>query len=108
MTGVQTCALPILIALKQNKNLLGKAGEDCKGITFQKNSDGSMIYFDLVDTVNNRTYRIVHSNGVTADKKVDLAGYTLYLDTLNKSDLALTSETVVDNYQTIIAYKALN
>ncbi len=97
-----------LIALKQNKNLLGKAGEDCKGITFQKNSDGSMIYFDLVDTVNNRTYRIVHSNGVTADKKVDLAGYTLYLDTLNKSDLALTSETVVDNYQTIIAYKALN
>ncbi|MDE7384890.1 MAG: type I pullulanase [Anaeroplasmataceae bacterium] len=95
-----------LIALKQNTAVFGKDGAACKEIVVNTNADGSMLTFDLVDTVNNRTYRIVHSNGVTAsDKTVNLEGYTLYLDTLNKTDLTLTASTTVDNYQTIIAYK---
>ncbi|MDE6241154.1 MAG: type I pullulanase [Anaeroplasmataceae bacterium] len=96
-----------LVALKQNTGLFGKSGAECKNITVTTNADGSLITYDLVDTANNRTYRIVHSNGVTAsDKKVNLEGYTLYLDTLNQTGLALTSETVVSDYQTIIAYKS--
>ncbi len=97
-----------LIALKHNKGLFGKSGEECKEITIQTNKDGSLIYYDLVDTVNQVSYRIVHSNGVAAqDKQVDLAGYTLYLDTLGKSDLTLTAQTTLDAYQTIIASKPL-
>ncbi len=99
----------LLISLKHNKALFGKSGEDCKNIEIHTNSDGSMIYYDLVDTVNNVSYRIVHSNGVSAsDKVVNLEGYTLYLDTLNKTDLTLTASTTVDAYQTIIAYKSLS
>ena len=72
------------------------------------NENKSMIYYDLVDKVNNCTYRIVHSNGVSsADKVVDLEGYTLYLDTLNTENLTLTNETPIREYQTIIAYKSL-
>ncbi|MDE7263387.1 MAG: type I pullulanase [Anaeroplasmataceae bacterium] len=96
-----------LIALKQNTNLFGKSGTDCKNIDVTTNSDGSMIMYDIVDTVKNCTYRIVHSNGVSAsDKVVNLEGYSLYLDTLNLQGLSLTANTVISNYQTIIAFKA--
>ena len=94
-----------LIALKQNKALFAKSNEDCAKILIQFNDDASMIYFDIVDEVNHRTYRIIHSNGVSATKVVDLEGYTVYLDTLNTENLNLTSQTVIENYQTIIAYK---
>ena len=95
-----------LIALKQNKELFAKPNEALPNILIQMNSDGSMIYFDLTDSVNHKEYRIILSNGVSADDKVvDLNGYTLYLDTLNKTNLNLTSKTVIENYQTIIACK---
>ncbi len=96
-----------LIALKQNANLFGKSGTECKAITVNQNEDGSLLWYDLVDTEANRTYRIVHSNGVSKAKTVDLNGYTLYLDTLN-TGVSLTSETSIEGYQTIIAYKDLN
>ena len=94
-----------LIALKQNKALFAKPNESLTSILIQYNSDASLIYFDLTDNSNNKEYRIILSNGVTGDKVVNLEGYTLYLDTLNKTNLNLTSETVIENYQTIIAYK---
>lgn len=97
-----------LISLKQNANLFGKTADSVKGIEVKTNKTGSMIYYDVVDTVNHVSYRIIHSNGVKAeDKKVDLAGYTLYLDTLNSNDLVLSNSTQVSEYQTIIAYKNL-
>ncbi|MCH5180655.1 MAG: type I pullulanase [Erysipelotrichales bacterium] len=97
-----------LIALKHNTALFGLSGEDSKKIEIKTNSDGSMIYYDLLDSVNNVSYRIVHSNGVSAeDKVVDLSGYELYLDTLNLEGFTLSANTKVQNYQTIIAYKNL-
>ncbi len=96
-----------LIALKQNGNLFGKSAADCKAITVNQNEDGSLLWYELIDTEANRIYRIVHSNGVDSAKVVDLGGYTLYLDTLN-SGVTLTSETTIGAYQTIIAYKNLN
>ena len=60
-------------------------------------------------TEANLEYVIIHSNGVNAnDKTFNLEGYTLYLDTLNVSGLELTANTVISNYQTIIAYKNIN
>ena len=93
-----------LVSLKQNGNLFGKSADDCKAITVHQNEDGSLLWYDLEDTEANRTYRIVHSNGVASTKVVDLNGYTLYLDTLN-SEISLTGETSLAGYQTIIAYK---
>ena len=97
-----------LIAIKQNSNLLGISNDECRQITVNTNSNGSLIYYTLTDKAANVQYIIVHSNGVNAsDKKVNLEGYTLYLDTLN-SGLELTQNTVISNYQTIIAYKNIN
>lgn len=97
-----------LIKLKQNAGLFGKDGNACKEITIQTNEDGSLIYYDLVDTVNQRSYRIAHCNGVVgSNRKVDFNGYTLYLNTLNSTNLVLNTETTLSDYQTIIAYKDL-
>ena len=50
--------------------------------------------------------KVIHANGgVPAGTTTDLAGYTLYLDTLNINGLTLTNATPVAKYQTIIAYK---
>ena len=94
-----------LIALKQNGNILGLNGEAAKVIKINSNSDGSLIWFDLVDASTNTTYRIIHSNGVSkATKTVDLSGFELYLDTLN-SNVTLSATTQIQAYQTIIATK---
>ena len=94
-----------LISLKQNKALFAKDALSLKDVNINSNSDGSLIYFDLTDTVNKKQYRIVYSNGVSSTKVINLEGYNLYLDTLNKSNFTLSSNTTIDNYQTIIAYK---
>ena len=96
-----------LISLKQNSALFGKNSQGIKNITINTNSDGSLIYYDVIDTVNNVSYRIVHSNGVNSSKVVDLSGYTLYLDTLNLDGFVLSAATNIASYQTIIAYKNL-
>ena len=94
-----------LIELKHNKALLGLESSASKNITISGNTDGSLLYYDLSD--GTYTYRIVHSNGVSKNAKtVDLSGYELWLDTLNTSNLNLTSSTTINNYQTIIARKA--
>ena len=96
-----------LIALKKNGNLFGLTGDAAKNITINFNDNKSMMWYDLVDTANNVTYRIVHSNGVSGTKSVNLEGYSIYLDTLN-SNVELKAETIVADYQTIIAKKSLN
>ena len=97
-----------LIELKKNNVLFGLTGDEAKNIEIKFNSNKSLIWYDLVDTTNNVTYRIIHSNGVSAtDKIIDLSGYELYLDTLN-SNVEFTISTVISDYQTIIAKKTLN
>jgi len=95
-----------LIALKQNANVFGKdATEIAQDMTVEKNDNGSLIIIRVKDTLNKIEYVICHSNGVNGTKVVNLDGYTLYLDTLNQSNLKLTAETTVSPYQTIIATK---
>ena len=98
-----------LIALDTTTDLFNKDAAGCKEIAVVVNDDANLIVYDVVDTASNRTYRIVHSNGYVTEnaKTVDLAGYTLYLDTLNTQGLSLSSATPVAEYQTIIAYKDL-
>ena len=93
-----------LIALKQNGNILGLDGNACKNITINSSTDGSLIWYDLVDASTNTTYRIIHNNGSSSSNSVNLAGFTLYLDTLN-SGVTFSSSTQIKPYQTIIATK---
>lgn len=93
-----------LIALKQNGNILGLDGNACKNITINSSTDGSLIWYDLVDASTNTTYRIIHNNGASSNNTVNLAGFTLYLDTLN-SGVTFSSSTQIKPYQTIIATK---
>ena len=96
-----------LIALKQNADVFGKnATQIASDVTVEKNENGSLIIMKIKDTSNNLEYIICHSNGVNGTKVVNLEGYTLYLDTLNQSNLELTSETRLSPYQTIIASKS--
>ena len=96
-----------LIALKQNANVFGKdATAIAQDVTIEKNDNGSLIIMKVKDTLNKVEYIICHSNGVNGTKVVNLEGYTLYLDTLNQSNLKLTAETNVAPYQTIIATKS--
>lgn len=96
-----------LIKLKQNTAVFGKTAEKiASDVTITKNSDGSLITMTITDNLNKVEYIICHSNGVSSNQKiVNLSGYTLYLDTLNLTNLRLTDSTIVNSYQTIIAYR---
>jgi pullulanase len=65
--------------------------------------DGSVISVHFCDEATGRDYVIYHANGYAKDQVVDLAGYTLVLDTLNTGK-KLTKNTRLEPYQTIIAY----
>ena len=47
------------------------------------NVTANQIVFDIVDTANNKVYRIVHNNGYKTDQlaTVDMSGFELYLNT---------------------------
>jgi PKD repeat protein len=95
-----------LIALKQNANVFGKdATAIASDVSIEKNDNGSLIIMKVKDTLNKVEYIICHSNGVSGTKVVNFEGYQLYLDTLNQSNLVLSSTTTISPYQTIIAYK---
>lgn len=98
-----------LIALKQNANVFGKNASDiASDVQISTNDQNSLITMTIVDRINKVEYIICHSNGVsspTVIKRADLAGYTLYLDTLNVENLTLKDGMRVQDYQTIIAYK---
>lgn len=96
-----------LIKLKQNTAVFGKTAEKIASeVTITKNSDGSLITMTITDNLNKVEYIICHSNGVSSNQKIiNLSGYTLYLDTLNLTNLRLTDSTIVNSYQTIIAYR---
>lgn len=72
--------------------------------TVTKEANGSVIQVIVKDAANNRTYKIIHANGTVKNYSADFAGYTLYLDTLGKTQ-SLTANTAISQYQTIIAYK---
>ena len=92
-----------LIAFKQT----------CKALQYDENqislykvstiNGGATI--QITFTVDGKNYKIIHSNSAVKGKNytADFAGYTLYLDTVG--DGALSANTPLLPYQTIIAYK---
>ena len=70
--------------------------------------NGSAFVITITES-EGKVWKVVHANGAVLSAKtpvvVDFTGYELYLDTLN-SNLTLSASTAIDEYQTIIAYKA--
>lgn len=64
--------------------------------------NGKAIQIQITD--GNRLYTVVHANGTAKDLFVNLAGCTLYLDTLGQT-AELTETTEIAPYQTLIVYK---
>ncbi len=103
-----------LIAIKQNAELFGLNNqEDCEAFrnNIQISDDYSMVsykirYYEGTDLME---YYVIHVNGLGKDEDhiVNLAGYELYLDTLN-TEAELTSEYQLSAYQTIIAFRKID
>ena len=93
-----------LIWFKQNVDGMHLDKTAAKAMTFNVSSKYDLISYEIKDTANNRTYKVVHGGASLSGATVDLSGYTLYLDTLN-SNVSLTSSTSISAFQTIIAYK---
>ena len=93
-----------LIALKQSVDglHLGK-GENDMEITVSSNR--ATISYKVTDSVNNREYYILHTNGLGDTTTYDLSDYTLYWSTTGGSTRTLSSTVTLDQYETLIAYK---
>lgn len=97
-----------LIALKQNLDGL-HSDKGTSILNYHTSENQNQIIYNVTDTANNRDYLIVHANGYNPNalETIDFEGYTLYLDTLNRTDLVLSNQTVIKPFETIIAYKSL-
>lgn len=103
-----------LIAIKQNANLFGyNTQEECEVLrnNIVVSSDNAMVSYKLryQDGEDLLEYYIIHCNGIgNAEEHVaNLAGYTLYLDTLY-TGTELTDNYQLKPYQTIIAWKKID
>lgn len=96
-----------LISFKQSIDGLHLNAGENNALNVIVNADNNMIKYELKDETNNRIYQVIHVNGyVTSELKVDLSGYSLYLDTINATK-ALGADTKLEPFETIIAYKNL-
>ena len=93
-----------LISFKQSVDGMHLDANGAKELNVTSSYNGSLISYEIKDTANSRTYKVIHAGPAIKDATVDLAGYTLYLDTLN-SGVTLSASTSISPYQTIIAYK---
>ena len=106
-----------LIAFKQSVDGLHLAKEAAGQLQISHNAAGNQIVYEIRDSQAGKTYKIVHqacwplsknanTGGweVSNPTPVDFTGYQLYLDSYNGAP-TLTSETILEMGQTIIAVK---
>ena len=95
-----------LISFKQNIDGMHLEEAEAKKLDYEVSYDANEFIINIKDISNNKIYKIVHANGYNASSldNVDLAGYTLYLDTLDSNKI-LSNSTKINAFETIIAYK---
>jgi len=93
-----------LVSLKQKVDGLHLDAEGIKSLSVTVSSDSNMLTYEINDTANSKTYKIVHACGVGTLPSVDFSGYSLYLDTL-ESGVTLSAATTISPFQSIIAVK---
>jgi pullulanase len=98
-----------LIALK--KTVDGLHGENAATVpsawTINVSPNGNEISYVLPDQSHGKEYKVVHCNGYGTLSDADFGGYSLYLDTRNRSSLSLGSATPMLPFETIIGVKSL-
>jgi pullulanase len=85
---------------------LDEAGVQTLAISVSDSSN--QFSYTLHDTDNHKDYLVVHNNGVagtTGFPTADFTGYSLYLDTRNRSGFALSSATDFQPFETVIGVK---
>lgn len=94
-----------LIALKKTNAGLALPSGQNNTVTVDT-TKGNVISYSFTDSVSGHTYKVFHVNGANTSSlpKIDLSGYTLYLDTINSAK-SLTASTQLEAYETLIAYK---
>lgn len=92
-----------LIGLKVASAGLHLTTQEVKDSGFEVavNDSGHQLIYEF-EGAEGKTYKVIHNDGASEHSPVDLAGYSLYLDTLGGSP-ALSSSTPMSPYQTIIA-----
>ncbi len=95
-----------LIALKQDLDGLHLGKDDIADVNPVFNASFSTLSYTLNDEANDRTYKVIHVNGLGDEATQDLEGYTLYLATVQGEALELTATTALQPFETVIAYKA--
>ncbi len=97
-----------LVAFKKNTNGLHLAKDQLAIMNIEMLDNNSVIKYTVYDTASNLEYIVIHANGYNVSNRtaINLTGYELYLDTLNKLDTTLGNVTP-EAFQTIIASKAL-
>ncbi len=97
-----------MIALKQNVDGLHLDKEHISSMQVYTNDSKTCFYYTVNDTANSRQYKIMHTNGLGAnDMEFDLSDYSLYYSTIFGESRALSANTVLDPYETLVVYKAL-
>ena len=93
-----------LLAFKQDVDGMHLNQAGCSSLEIKMNSDGNMIYYEIKDTANNKTYKVFHRNGYNANENIelDLTGHSLYLST-NDMSKTLSGSTLIKPFETIIA-----
>ena len=97
-------SIPVTIVELKDSNLktsvdgLALNKEGCEALEVTINGSNQIVY-DIVDSKNNKSYKIIHNNGYSPEtlNKLDLSGYTLYLNTDLISQVHLMTGLPVDN-----------
>ena len=94
-----------MIALKKSLDglRLGKEAANTLAVSFS--TDKSTLSYDLSDTANHRSYKIIHVNGLGNSTTYDLSAYKSYWSTTEGGEKVLTNATSLAKYETLIAYK---
>jgi pullulanase len=93
-----------LIDLKVNFAGLHLDKDHNNDVVVELLNNNNTIKYTLSD--DTREYVFIHQNSITSDAfKIDLTGYTLYLDTNGQLNDVTLGETTLKKYETIIAYK---
>ncbi len=94
-----------LIKFKQNVSSLSLDRGDNEALMVE-NFMNNVIYYELYSEKEDRKYLVFHVNGSKSGRPVrlDLEGYSLYLDTINPYK-ELSKNTILVPYETIIVYK---
>ncbi|MCI2111257.1 MAG: type I pullulanase [Bacilli bacterium] len=84
---------------------LEKAGTLSSAFPIEVSALGNQISYEVKDTANSKTYRVVHNNGYGDLPTMDLSGFSVYLDTRGAHSGALDSGTSFLPFETLIAVK---